>query len=171
MQQPSAGGRSELYRAVATARLVVAAMIAGLLVFLGVVLANAREAAAEKAAGGSALITLLAAGTGLACAVAAATIPGKIGAAAARRARGRPDGPRQMAQAWLTRTLVACALIEGGALFNAVAHMLEGRPLSLVVCGLLILAIAFLFPSVDRAAQWVSSHFPEAARGPFDGIR
>jgi hypothetical protein len=67
--------------------------------------------------------------------------------------------------------LVAGALLEGGALFNLVAHMLERRPLSLAVSGVLILAMAFLFPSMDRASQWIArqGHSPDC--GAFDGQR
>jgi hypothetical protein len=58
---------------------------------------------------------------------------------------------------YLQRTIIAVAILEGGAFFNLVAYLLEGRVLSLIVTGVLLVLILMHVPWQTKVADWVQS--------------
>lgn len=66
-------------------------------------------------------------------------------------------------KAYLARLIVGCALLEGAALFNLVAYLVEGSLSNVVVAGILLLLILSHFPTRDRVADWVARQW-EASR-------
>ncbi len=56
---------------------------------------------------------------------------------------------------FVTRTIVGSALLEGGALANLIAYMLEGQWFSLVLGIVLALGIAAGVPTRDGVESWV----------------
>jgi hypothetical protein len=55
-----------------------------------------------------------------------------------------------------TRTIIAGALVEGGAFFALVTYLLEGHAISLAVAGLLAGALFTLLPSELRVLAWLN---------------
>lgn len=141
-----------------TCRLLVFAMATGILLFLGVVLAVVPPGPQAADADAPALLSYVAAAAGATCLMAAAMLPRIIGDNLAKKAASGDDAVAQLARAYLTKTLIAVALLEGGALFNVVAHMLERTPLSLAATGVLLVALMALFPSEDRVTGWIHRH-------------
>jgi hypothetical protein len=58
-------------------------------------------------------------------------------------------------QLFLTRLIVAAALLEGVAFLNAVAYLVEGAVWTLLAAGLLFLMIAGHVPTRTRVEDWV----------------
>jgi hypothetical protein len=56
-----------------------------------------------------------------------------------------------------TKTIIAAALLEGAAFFNNIAYMLEGNLITLIAALLLVAAVAAMFPSATRIADWIES--------------
>lgn len=146
--------------AVKISMFIQGAMIASILLFLGVTLIlraqNAGPVAQEPS--NQRLISYIAAGYGLLTLVLTiALLP--IFEANLRKKETRQattDGLKlAIARALVTRNLLVTAFLEGAALFNVVAFLLEGRPLSLGVTGVLVLTMAFLFTTPDRAGRWI----------------
>lgn len=81
-------------------------------------------------------------------------------------ARGRrfhvpeqPIQPPQGAILWWalyqTRLITLAAVLEGTVFLNLLAYLTEGRDWSLGVAGLFLLALALLFPTLERVEGWV----------------
>jgi hypothetical protein len=56
-----------------------------------------------------------------------------------------------------TRLIIGCAMIEGAAFFCLIAYLLERRPLSLIVAGVLLLLLISQIPTVSKVESWVES--------------
>lgn len=93
----------------------------------------------------------------LAAAIAAAALLAHrpIGTIVGRQAQGTVQGR------FLTRTLVTFAVLEGPALFNIVALLLEGQLLSLGLATLLVGAMLLAFPTHGKLDQFTA----EASQG------
>ncbi len=57
--------------------------------------------------------------------------------------------------AYQTGLIVSAAVCEGGAFFNLVAYMLEQQPGNLAAAFVLLIAMAILFPTPSRVANWI----------------
>ncbi|MEM7808215.1 MAG: hypothetical protein AAF561_08910 [Planctomycetota bacterium] len=88
----------------------------------------------------------------LAAAIAAAALltHRPIGTIVGRQAKGPVQGR------FLTRTLVTFAVLEGPALFNIVALLLEGQLLSLGMATLLVGAMLLAFPTHGKLDQFTA---------------
>lgn len=60
-----------------------------------------------------------------------------------------------LGNAYCTRTIVAVALLEGSAFFNLIAYLMEGKVLSLILAGVLLVMILMHFPWQSKIADWV----------------
>jgi hypothetical protein len=60
-----------------------------------------------------------------------------------------------LTSAYQTRMIISCAMLEGIAFLNLVAYMLERRPISLAVAGILILMLLGHFPTFGRVRNWL----------------
>ena len=77
---------------------------------------------------------------------------------AARKAyQVAPDEPEKLGEAYMTGLVVACAICEGAAFFNLIAHMVSRSPLNLAMAGLLAASIAIKLPFLERVADWVEA--------------
>ncbi len=83
-----------------------------------------------------------------------------IGAALSARGQG------SAASTYFVRTLVMLAILEGAALFSLVALLVEGQAFLLAVVGLLLGAMALLFPTRGRFEGFVKWHEPQATGNP-----
>ena len=61
----------------------------------------------------------------------------------------------RLIETYMTSSIVAGALMEGPAFANLVAYQIERQPYSLVVAGLLVVGIAFLFPIRTVVDGWI----------------
>jgi hypothetical protein len=157
--------RDRIAATVRTLRIVVGAMLMGVLVFLGVVLAIRRGAGPAEP-----FIAYLAAAFALVCAFASTVVPNFMANQAIRlqnlepalEGTGRIDVGfdnqilSQLLAIYQTRLIVACALLEGAAFFNLVAYMIEGWTPNLVVTGVLLVMMAMRFPTTGGVEEWVS---------------
>lgn len=62
---------------------------------------------------------------------------------------------RHLFGAFQFKTIIAVALLEGGALLNLIAYMLEGQAINLIVSGVLIVLILSLFPTQHTVENWL----------------
>lgn len=72
---------------------------------------------------------------------------------------GTIDDPAltRIAAGWQTSNIVRNALTEGAALFNAVAYMVHGNPISLGIVGFLLAWMALGFPTMGRLEEHIES--------------
>ena len=61
----------------------------------------------------------------------------------------------KLAAVYPTKTIIACALLEGAAFFALVALMFEGHIVALVLAAVLFIAILLHFPTTGRVTDWV----------------
>ena len=156
---------------VRTLQIVIAAMTAGCVFFLVIVLALA--AGAGQAADVP-VMTYVASAMAAAAVCARLIIPGVLVAQARRKlrqgasatGRARPsaaaiDSAEQngnvvkLAQIFVTRTITAAALLEGATFLLLIAFLIERSPLCLIFAALLLLALVALFPTPSRTAAWI----------------
>ncbi len=174
--------REEIARRVRTPQIIVGAMVAGLLVFLVIVLVviqHGMPGLPEVAT----ILNSVAIAFALTAVLARLFVPGMIVARARRQiAQGAwqvplPDQPQsRFSQAmqeqsarfteqtgdaggllfvFQTKTIVACALLEGPAFFAFISYMLGRSPLALLLGGLLILGVALHFPTRSGVIHWI----------------
>jgi hypothetical protein len=148
---------------VRTGRIIIGALIAGVLSFLLLVIFVIRPAA--HAAGPqrtflSYYVVPPFVGTTL---ILAAWIPRLITARVRRTLAQIPElnvnNPREdlgpLLGAYQTQMIVGAALCESGAFFAAICYFLEGSPFVLVVALIALAALASHFPSATSVEQWV----------------
>ena len=158
--------RSQLAGQLVTMRILVGAMAAGVLVFLVLALAMAsgRPDPESRISHGAVLVACLAA---IACAIVPRLVTRSLLSAAAHGQAGQsaePGGPAPEGQSavgpllglYQTRLLVSAAILEGAALLNIVAYVLEKQPLSIAVAVILLLLMLVQFPSQRRVEDWVT---------------
>lgn len=169
--------REEVANRVWQLQLIVGALAAGSLMFLGIVLFLVHFGAApERPAGeqGPLLLYLLLAFT-LAGLAARAVVPQVMASASRRRIREgvwqpNPSGTVPLAmqeffertgdagklwQVLLTRTIVAAAILEGIAFFACITYMLEHSFLSLMIAVVFIASVALHVPTQAGAIHWI----------------
>lgn len=144
-------------KAVRNSMIVHGTLLSGVLTFLGVILILVKTGRfAQQNNEDLHLLSYVAAGTGAMMAVLALVMPPKVDAMFRRKlTSGAAKSPLvTIDRCWFARTVISAALLEGAALFNVVVYQLAGRLLSLMVVGALVLLMAALFPTMDRARRW-----------------
>jgi hypothetical protein len=63
----------------------------------------------------------------------------------------------ELARVFVTRTIIACALLEGAAMMSLVALMIEHRPWVLGVTAVLVVLMLLQIPSRTRIEHWLES--------------
>jgi len=77
------------------------------------------------------------------------------GTGSARNAMAAETTAGKLAMVYQTKTIVACALLEGAAFFALIVQMIEHHIASLVVAVILLAALALHFPTVIGVTDWV----------------
>jgi hypothetical protein len=157
--------RQRIAAAARTSQIIVAALVIGVLIFLGVVLAMPRKADQHEP-----LITYMAAAFTLALIILSSIGPYLV-ASKALRFRGFVPASEgsvglthglddqtlvQLLGVFQSSVIVACAPLEGGAFFNLIAYFLEGRVISLIAVGILLILMAMRFPTTATAEDWIA---------------
>ena len=166
--------QADIGKAVRTGQIIVGALVGGCLFFLFILLVLAPTGMA----GGNRdpLITWIALGFGALTVVLRLIVPGLVvsrtlGAIARGTyqlglGQGRPvpnferfiERTGDAGLLWtvyLTRTIVAGALLEGGAFFLLISYLLEGQLLALGAAIFLIVGIALLMPTRNSVIHWI----------------
>jgi hypothetical protein len=162
-------------RSLVVLQVIVTAMVVGCMLFLAITLFLQPE---PKPLGGNQTPILTYVGLGLAgvVLVVRTIVPGRV-VAAGRQAIARDLGPvlarsspnlladpdrggelaDRLAALFTTRTIVACAPIEGAAFFQLVAYLAEGQLLALGVAITLILVLGGHFPTRSAIVSWIEA--------------
>ena len=146
-------------------QIIVAAMVAGVVLFLGVVIhSHAGGRLADQPDGTGSLVTYIATGYGV-VAVLARTVLASVIVANGRRkiAQSHTEDPMSgddnvvdgLVSLYRVRTIVAAAVLEGSALFCVVAYLIEGESLAAIAAIVLTLLLAGHFPTCGRVAGWI----------------
>lgn len=155
---------SKFEASVRTMQIIAAALMLGVLMFLGVVLVVTQG----KLDGHPEMITLIAAGFAFLMIVNHFVIPSIILKAQLKQAiaagmNQKQDDERiqQFCGVYLTQLIVGFALLEGAAFFNLVAMLVEHCAASIAVVTLLLLLMVAKFPTRDRVSWWVQDKLRE----------
>lgn len=131
--------------------IIVLAMVMGCVFFAGFVVF---QGALNKPAEGTQL-SLIAVGMASTCIVLSLVIPPVVVKAVTRGCDG--DFPTYL-QAYMTKTIVALALLEGATFLAIIAFMNEHHWWTLAIAALLITLMLSHFPSRMRIEQWLDEH-------------
>ncbi len=63
----------------------------------------------------------------------------------------------RLTAAWLNRSLVGAAILEGAALLNLVGMLLEGNAIHLAAAFVVVLLMVFYFPLETRVLSWIEA--------------
>ena len=144
-----------------TMRVIVAALVSGVVMFfVGVLVLRGDQAAGQP------MIAYLAAGFAVMAFAASLFVPQvitgpvrqSIAADSAPSGASVPEGVGdvlRLGALYQTRVIIAGALLDGAAFFNIIAYLLEGQMLTLLVTAALILALVSQFPTAARVENWV----------------
>ena len=145
-------------------QIIAAALIMGVLMFLGVVLL----ATAGRIDGQPEMITMIAAGFAFLMLVNHFVIPPFIVKAQLKQSVGSGNHQKSEEEKILascgiyqTQLIVGFALLEGAAFFNLVAMMVEHCVASIAVVTLLLLVMVAKFPTRDSVSFWVQDKLRE----------
>lgn len=154
-------------------QIIVLAMVAGIVCFLTIILTVpglARPLATERQ---GRIVTYVAAGYGGLALVAAPFLSAGVVSVGRRRIARAPFAAPQKAPLrssptplqgdagslvtlYFTKTILSAAIYEGSALFLCIAYMLGRNPGTLVVAAILLLALLWQAPTIDRAQRWLT---------------
>jgi hypothetical protein len=157
--------RDLLDQPIRTMRIILVALIVGVLFFMGFVIFQ-RQAQNQPAAPQEPLVTYVALANAGMILVAFFLLPRFLTASLRRGPTpfGGAGGSSPQMQAedtfrlrvlWHTRTLLRAALLEGATFFLLVAYLLEGMDVSLMVACLFVAGLACLFPARAGVENWM----------------
>lgn len=158
-----------------TLQIIVGALACGVLMFGGIVLLlNTPKAAPDHGAPGMPLLTYAAAGVAIVSLVISWVLPGVL-ASSQRQSLATGSAPLAVAAttqqpslgelgnvgpltAMLqTRVIVGAAILEGAALLNLCAFMIEHQVLSLVMAGVLVISLLGRIPTTARMKERIEN--------------
>lgn len=137
--------------AVRLLQIITVALIAGVLTFgtVVVVLLGALNNAPQGE-----LLSLIGAGFAVTAFVMHLVVPELI---VRQTVPNLKDDPGGLTRLFVTKTIVASALLEGAAMFNLVALMQEHNWWSLLIVGGLVLWMASQIPTITRVHHWLET--------------
>lgn len=151
-------------QAVVTSRIIVAALIMGLLVFSGI---SFVMRPGQPDPGMAFMIWVSAGFAGLA--IPTSFVVPTVLANGFRRSL--PPYPNEnvsrdsFAQPFVTKTIIGAAILEGAAFFAIVSSIIAGQVMALVIVAFCLLGIAAKFPLLDQPNSWVESQLSQWERG------
>lgn len=155
---------STLAQRVLTMRIIVIALLNGILVFMGIAVFT-RANGQMPAAPDPPMLTYLAFALAVPTALGALLVPRVIDAAAVKRlAKGHATSDAgSLVGVFQQRLIVRSALFEAPAFFSLIAYMIEGQWPTLVIAGLMAFGIATGFPSISRMRAWLEDQTERVA--------
>jgi hypothetical protein len=154
--------------ALKTMQIIAGALTAGVLVFGAIVapLALGNQADTEP----TSFVATLAAGFSVLALVVCAIVPLNVSGAPAG---GSSDPGRELAlyAGYQTRMIVRFAILEGAAMANLAAALVDRQVYSLAVAGVIVLIMLVMFPTRGRVQRFVKSqielsNLPHGNEGP-----
>ena len=146
--------REQLKQVLRPTQIIVAALASGIVAFFIIVLVLGPKVAGEAQPAGR-LVT----NAGFAFAIVGAVAWIVLRNVLARQSRKSvlAGDARRLAADYQTRLIVSCALLEGIAMLNLVAYLIEGQQASLIYAGAYLLILVCQFPTLDRLERLVES--------------
>jgi hypothetical protein len=148
-------------------QIIHGALAGGVLFFLAIVVLVLREGEflGKQPWSVTSLITMAAIVFGVAAIVAHIVVPGLM-VAAQRKAMAKTAKTEQgdfdgILALYSTQKIVAAALLEGAAFFNAIAYFLEGTAIPLLLVLLLVAFILNRIPSRDGMTRWIDAQLAQ----------
>lgn len=146
-------------------QIIVAAMVAGLMLFLAIAVfmpTNQPE--------GEPILTYIAAGFAALAVLARLAVPRAVVAQGRRKvvqqlatesssdsASTSGDIENKIAALLMTKTIIGAAILEGATLFLLIAHLVEKSPITLGLAVALIVSMALQLPTQSSAADWIDN--------------
>jgi hypothetical protein len=167
--------RSHIAKITRTLQIILAGLASGVIMFgvIAVLLAT-REAAPQNGAAKTLLLTYIAAAFAFVSLAVAWVLPSAIagsqlrslviGTAGRAGANGSPSSPvadlskvGALANMFQTRAIIGASILEGAALLNLIAYLIEQQPLSLMMAGMLVACMLSQFPTIRKMGRWIES--------------
>lgn len=156
---------TELTPYVRNLQIVIPALSLGALIFLVIALVIQTTGGGNAPQDGLPILTLVAFFMAVSCLAAHFIVPNIIATNALRQrkqtdiaapSRSRDEfDVRQFAQVYVSKTIIAAALLEGASFMAITAYLLEGNLLCVALALLLIIGIATHFPTTSKVATWI----------------
>ena len=140
-------------------QIVVGALIFGVLMFAGFVIATQLNNPPRQTG-----ITTIAIGFAAVNVFLHFVVPGIIERTALKNL-SIDAGPETMVGVFFTRTIIACALLEGAALLSIYAVMADQQYWVFGVTAVLLALMGMQFPSRTRIEQWLETRMMEREQG------
>lgn len=154
----------DLRQRVLTLRIVTIGMVSGLLIFGAIALVLKGGAIA----GEPDLVSWLALGLAAVSVLLHLVVPGQLAAAALNsvdpqelQQAGETERFEKVFNVFQMRHIIACALLDGAAVFNVVAYLLTQFVGNLAAAGLLLVCLLVRFPSTSGVQFWVRDRIRE----------
>lgn len=152
---------------VLASQIIVAALFAGCLFFLLIVVLIVPGKLGNWQLGPSKLMTLVSLVAAFGVLVARIVVPAAVTAQMlGRLARPGAEGPgwRELFGVYQATLIVKVALLEGAIFFLLVAHMTERSPWTLALAVVLLLMVLMHMPTPSRVDHWIERHWPGGER-------
>jgi hypothetical protein len=163
-----ANNSDQLDQPIRTMRIILAALIAGVLFFMGFVLFQ-RQTGNQPPAPEVPVITFIALANAFVILIVSFILPSLFAASLRRGLAMRPGEPKargttagvdasdtvRLCMIWTTRTIIRAALLEGGAFFLLIAYLVEGMEVSIIVAAVFLAGLAWLFPKRAGVDSWI----------------
>ena len=147
-------------------QIIAVALMAGVLLFFGIVLVNTQGNVFGTQ--NPELVTIIAAGFGILAIINHLIIPAIIAGAQLKQIStggfselGEAAKVEQICGVYRSQLIIALALLEGAAFFNLVALMIEQSAVALGTVILLLGLMILRFPTRDKVSFWVQDKFRE----------
>lgn len=147
--------RDQLKQYLLPMQIIVGAMAAGALTFLGISLLFNPRGGVQP--GRTPMLTYIGGGAAVVGLIAWTVLPNLV--SKQTRTSVLEGDARRLAVNFQTRPIIGCALLEGIAFLNIVAHTIERQNVSLIVAGVFLLLLLSQFPTLDRLERWIESEF------------
>jgi hypothetical protein len=144
-------------RRVTIMRIVLGALLSGLAIFAGMVIAL--RYTGHPAAPAQLVMTYVCIVFTVILALASAVVPALVAANGRRQLR---DAPEPIAESewygmYQTQLIISASMLEGPGFFALIAFLTEGSLASLGLALFLFIIIALKMPSVPRVERWISN--------------
>lgn len=137
-------------------RLLLAALLAGVVIFAGIAIAFGDGV---KVVWPPSMLSLILAGLSVGVALQAFILPLFIRRTASSKLSGdTPERISRLSGIWFSSSLVGAALLESGAMLNIVACILERNTLHIALAGLYAAMMSVHLPTMNRLLDWIDSN-------------
>ncbi len=159
--------QEQMSKVLRTSQIIVVALLTGIMIFLGIAIFKVSENPPILA--GPPIVTYVCFGFLFLETIAWLIVPGVVGKELVRRIAQNQFPPTKsgeqfsdlhsLALAHQTVTIIAAALVEGGAFFTIIAFLIEGQNTALIATGYTILLLLLTFPTRVKLRSWIELNY------------